>query len=138
MRSLLLAAALLAACQAAPQPEVAAVVATASAAPASAKIHVSPPQAGAVTISGDAGAIAVPATRVLVGVIHDLLGRYALLHDAYTVVVGSAKVPLADGGFGPVTIGTSGAPAQTGDRVLLIPKNADDLACGEPAYLDVP
>lgn len=143
MRSLLLLALLLvAACQQAPAPaaaDVAGVTTAASAAPATAKIHVSPPQAGTVTVDGEAGAIAIPAaTQLLVGVLHDLLGSYVLLHAGNVVVVGSAKVPIVDGGFAPVSFGDSGGPAQSGDRVLMVPKDASDLACGEPMYLTVP
>jgi hypothetical protein len=143
MRSLMfLTLLLVAACQQPPAPataEVAAVTTTASAAPATPKFHVSPPQAGTVTVEGEAGAIAIPAAKMLLlGVLHDLLGTYSLLHAGNVVVVGSAKVPLVDGGFAPVSFGDSGGPAQSGDRVLMVPKDASDLACGEPMYLTVP
>ncbi|MDB5099025.1 MAG: hypothetical protein JWM80_3446 [Cyanobacteria bacterium RYN_339] len=142
MRSLPFALGLIvAACQPAPAPTEVAAVAVASAAPGPvAKIHVTAPQAGAVTITGDVGAIeAAGAARVLIGIVHDLLGSYVLLHVGSTVVVGGAKVPITPGGgFDPVTIGTAGGPAQAGDRVLVVPKDAADTACGETTYLLVP
>jgi len=78
------------------------------------------------------------AAQVLIGVIHDLLGTYVLLHVGSIVVVGGAKVPLNAGGFDTLSVGNAGGPVQSGDRVLFVPKTAEDVACGPTTYAVVP
>lgn len=103
-------------------------------------VTVTPPRNGQVTVTGKPGAIpAAGVTQLLLGVIHDLLGFYGLLHVGNTVVVGGAKIPLpSDGSFGPLTLGDPGTPVQSGDRLLLVPQNAQNALVGETQNLFIP